>query len=228
MSRLQLQVQKRELTGKKVKQLRHEGILPANVYGSGVASLAIQLPVVTFQKTLREAGETDIIDLVIGGEKQSRPVLVNEVQISPVRGLPIHVDFFQVDLTKKVTVDVPIELVNDSPAVSQGKGMLLELMGEVEVESLPDRIPSAVEVDISNLNEVDDAITVGDLDVPEGVEVQAEPEELVVKIDQPARTLEEEEEIEAAKVEDDIEVEEDTDEEVGAEETVEEEGTEEA
>lgn len=192
MSRTQLQAQPRSLQGKKVKNLRREGLLPGNVYGPGIESTAVQLSAVNFRKTLRSAGETELIDLAVEGEKEPRPVLISEVQVDPVKDLLLHADFYQVDLTQKVEVDVPLAFINADKANKQG--IVLELINELEVETYPDKIPSEFTVDLSILQEIDQTISVADLQVPEGVEIRAEANELVAKLNPPEETLEEEEE----------------------------------
>ena len=109
-----LKAEKRKVEGRKVKTLRREGILPANVYGKDVKSLSIQVSLKEFSKVFKEAGETGLVEIEIGKEK--RPVLVNNIQYDPVTDLPLHVDFHQVDLKKKTTASVPIEFVGDAPA----------------------------------------------------------------------------------------------------------------
>lgn len=180
---VQLKAEKRKVFGKKVKRLRQEGILPANVYGKNVASLAIEVGRLEFDKLLSRVGETEILDLQITDEKKVRPTLIHHVQTDPVSGKPLHADFLQVDLTEKVIVEVPVKLVGEAPAVKEGRGVLLELKNELEVEALPEDLPSEFEVDVSNLKEVNDAILVKDLKVPKGVEVKIEPEELICKIE---------------------------------------------
>lgn len=192
MSRTQLQAQLREITGKRVKRLRDEQKLPANVYGPGIESTAVQLSSPEFRRILRSAGETELINLAVKGEDEPRPVLISEVQMDPVKDLILHVDFYQVDLSQKVEVGVPLEFINADKA--NKKGIVLELVGELAVEAYPDKIPPEITVDLSVLQEIDQTINVADLEVPEGVEIKAEPEELVAKLNPPEETLEEEEE----------------------------------
>lgn len=188
-------VKKREFFGRKVKELRKKGILPANIYGSKTKSLAVQVDQKGFLELFQKAGETELVDLEVEGEKEARPVLIHNVQLEPVYDYPIHVDFLQVDLKEKITTPVPLQFVGESPAVVQGEGVFLELLSEVEVECLPTEIPSHIEVDISNLAEIDAGIQVKDLKLPKEVEVRAEPELMVCKIE----TSKEEEEVAPAE-----------------------------
>jgi len=215
MSRLQLSAQKREFIGRKVKRLRAMGIIPANLYGPNVESLALQLPLGTFRKALRESGGTDLIELTVEGEKDVRPVLISQVQLDPVRNVPLHVDLYQVNLSGKVKVSVPLEFVNEDK--TSKAGIVIELLTELELESYPDRIPRSIEVDLSVLQQVGDTVMVGDLVLPEGTEVQANSEEPVVKLNPLEETLKEEQERMEAEV---VPLEEEVGQEVGvAEET---------
>lgn len=187
-----LEAQKRKIFGRKLKRLRREGILPANIYGRGVESLAIQVNLQSFQKLLSKVGETEIVELNVEGEKKARPVLIHGTQSDPVTDQLLHADFHQVDLTEKVIVAVPIVFVGKSPAVEVGN-MLLELMNEVEVEALPTKLPSKIEIDISELKEVGDGIVVADLKLPKEVKVQAQGEDLICKVEAPSIKEEKEE-----------------------------------
>lgn len=176
-----LETQKRKIFGRKVKKLRKEGILPANLYGKHLKSQAIDVPLKDFKKVYTEAGETGLIDLEIDGE--AHPVLIHNVQLHPVTGDPLHIDFRQVSLTEKTTAMVPIELVGESPAVEQQIGVLMQTLSEIEVEALPQDLPDRLMVDVSGLTEIDDAVTIGDIKVDsQKITLKADPEEIVAKI----------------------------------------------
>ncbi len=182
MARLTLKAEKRQTTGRKVKKLRREGLLPANLYGKGVKSMALQVPLKEFQKIYEEVGESGLIDLLF--DKESRPILIHGVQLHPVTDEPLHADFHQVSLTEKTTATVPIELIGEAPAVAQKIGILIQPMSEVEVEALPQDLPEHLEVNISGLAQIDDAVTVADISVDKTkVEIKANLEETVAKID---------------------------------------------
>jgi large subunit ribosomal protein L25 len=213
-----LVAEKRELLGRKVKRLRAEGELPANIYGRKVKSLAVKIPYDKFEKVYKEEGETGLIEINIG--KTKRPVLVHNVQTDPVTDKFIHVDFLQVDLKQKVTADVPVEIVGESPAEKQGLGVVVQQIDEIEVEALPTDLPERFEVDISNLEEVDSAVYVKDLKVDKKkVEIKVDPEEIIVKVEPPR---EEEEEVPPQAEEEVIEGEEETEEREAEGEVVEE------
>lgn len=184
---LLLQAQKRNLMGRKVKTLRREGMLPANIFGKKIKSVAIQVMMQDFSKVYEEAGETNLISLKVANEKQARPVLATNLQKDPVTDTVIHVDFREVDLSQKVTVAVPIEIVGESPAVKEKGAVLLRLLDEIEVEALPKDLPDKITIDISGLTEFDQGITVKDLKVAKEVAVLADPQESVVMVQEPKK-----------------------------------------
>lgn len=161
-NRTQLAVGKREVKGKKVKNLRLQGILPGHVFGNGTGNVDIQVDAKTFAKTYKQVGETGVIDLLIEGEKETRPVLVDDYALHPVSGKMLHVDFHQVNLSVKVTATVPVETVGESAAVAAG-GVLVMVYNEVEVEALPTDLPSRFEVDLAKLAAVGSDFKFSDL-----------------------------------------------------------------
>lgn len=183
MDRLSLHAQERTLLGKKVKKLRRDGLLPGHVFGKGVDGEMVTVSAKDFLKTFHLAGETGLIDLKIGKEKV-RPVLVREVQYDPVTDNPIHIDFYQVNLSEKVKVSVPLVLIGEQPeSVHLGETIVLQTLNEVEVEALPTDLVEAIEVDISPLKQIDDAITVGQLNYDRSkLIIHAAEEEIVVKL----------------------------------------------
>lgn len=186
MNKLILKAEKRHITGRKVKKLRKDGILPANIYGKKVESLAVQVGMGDFQKVFKDAGETGLVELVVNGNK--KPVLIHNVQFDPVTSNPIHADFLQVDLKEKVTAQVPVELVGASPAEKQGLGTVVQYIDEIEVEALPADLPDKFEVDASRLTEVDMAVLVKDLPLDKTkVEIKEDLEQILVKVEPPRK-----------------------------------------
>lgn len=180
---MKLTVTKRKVLGRKVKKLRAEGVLPANVYGKKIKSLAVQLDLKVFLPIYQKTGETGVVELKVTGEPKVRPVLIHNVQFDSVSDQPLHADFYQVNLKEKITSDIPIEIVSESPAVIQKLGVLIQPLSEVEVEALPTDLPDRFEVDISSLKKIDDAVTVGDLKPPAGVKILTLPKEILAKIE---------------------------------------------
>ena len=193
-----LAVEARTLFGNKVKQLRRDGFIPANIYGHNVESTAVSVDGREFMSTFRMAGETGLVDLKISSESAARPVLIHSMLKDPVTGAILHVDFYQVNLKEKLTAAVPLHFTGESPLVKTKEGILLELMQEVEVESLPTDIPSSIEVDTSSIVELDGGIFVRDLPLPTGVEMQTDGDEMVCKV-APAQMEEEPEEVAEAQ-----------------------------
>lgn len=183
MDKLSLLAEERIILGKKVKKLRRGGKLPGHVFGKGVDGEAVAVETKDFLKTFHQAGETGLIELKIGQEK-IRPVLVRDVQYDPVSGNPIHIDFYQVNLQEKVKVSVPLELIGEQPeTVHLGEAIVLQTLNGVEVEALPTDLVEKIEVDITPLKQIDDAITVGQLSVDRSkITIHADPEEIVVKL----------------------------------------------
>lgn len=178
MEQIPLAAQKREVLGRKVKTLRKQGLLPAHVYGHKIETIHIQVKTADFRKVFEQAGETGIVELQLDGAKH--PSLVRNVQIHPVTDELLHVDFYQVNLSEKVKVNVPLETVGESPAEQKKVGLLLTPVSEIEVEALPTDLPESIEVDVSKLENIGDEIRVKDLPIDKSkVEVLAD-EELVV------------------------------------------------
>lgn len=196
-----LSVEPRKIIGRKVKQLRRDGFVPANVFGKHAESINVQVPVKDFARTYQEVGESTLLYLSVSGEKEARPVLVREVTRNPVTGETLHVDFNQVSLKEKVTAPVKIVLVGEAPAEKDKLGILVQQLDEVELEALPTEMPENVEVSIEKLAAVDDAIMVRDLGFDEGkITIKTDPESIIVKIE----PLPAEEPVEAPAVEGEV------------------------
>src|SRR3972149_5171584 len=202
MEQIPLLAQKRTVLGRKVKNLRKDGLIPAHVFGHKVSTIHVQVKTSDFAKVFEKAGETGIVDLAI--DSQKKPVLIRNVQTHPVTDEPLHVDFYQVNLAEKVKVDVPLEIIGESPAVEKKIGLLLTPVSEVEVEALPADLPEKIEVDVSKLENVGDEIKIKDLKVDRAkVAILADEELVVTQIGElVTREMEAvEAEIEAEKVE---------------------------
>lgn len=169
---LNLNAQKRTLLGRKVKRLRKQDIIPANIFGKKITSLTIQVSLKDFLDTFAAVGETGLVNLLV--DKTTHPVLITNVQSDPVTDRPVHVDFREVDLTEKVTASIPLEFIGESPAVKELGGVLLTPLDEIEVEALPADLPDSFVVDLSKLEKVGDTFSVSDLKVGSKVVVQTE------------------------------------------------------
>lgn len=180
MKRFKLAVEKRKVVGKKVKKLRKEGFLPANIYGKAVKSLSVQVPYKEFEKVYKEAGETGIVDVEVGSEV--RPSLIHNVQQDYYNHKLLHADFFQVNLKEKVTTMIKVVTIGEPKAVSDKLGLLLQPISEVEVEALPTDLPDKIEVNVEHLAEVNAQITVGEIKAPAGVTILTDKNQVVAKI----------------------------------------------
>ena len=180
MRKHKLKVEKRTVLGKKVKMLRKEGILPANIYGKGIKSIAVQVPYKEFEKVFKEARETGLIDVEIDG--QVKPSLIHNVQINHYKNTVLHADFYSVDLKEKVKTTVPIKIVGEAKAVVDKIGLLLQPLSELEIEALPEDLPENIEVNVEHLTAVNEQVTVNSLKGPKGVTILTDPSQVVVKI----------------------------------------------
>jgi large subunit ribosomal protein L25 len=179
-----INAEERTVLGKKVKQLRNDGIVPVTVYGPNIAPVNLQVPYRPLEVALMKAGGTNIIDMKVGGK--TLKVLARDVQRNPIKGFILHVDFFAIDADSKITTAVPVQFIGESPAVSSGKGILTAGINNITVETLPSKLINVIEVDLSTLEKVGDAITVADLDLGDDVTVLSDSEETIVRIAQSA------------------------------------------
>ncbi len=182
MKEVMLKVRPRERVGKEhAKKLRRSGFIPAVVYGQKTPSVLLEIETKSFSALLRGGvGENILVTLSTDDEKDGqRKVLIREIQRDPVTGDILHVDFHQISLSKKLSIQVPIHLVGTPVGVKEG-GILQHVLRELEVECLPTAIPEKFEVDVSNLK-IGDSIHVADIKV-ENVEILSDPESSIVTV----------------------------------------------
>lgn len=188
---------KLEVTSRKddvsAKDIRNEDMIPAVFYGEGKKNQHLAIDYQTFRKVFDKAGWNTVLELEIDGKK-SVNVLVHDVQHDPVSDRFIHADFKFVDLNKEVTTEVPLVAVGESMAVKE-LGGTLQTRDMVTVRCMAKIIPHSIEFDITELEDFNSAIHIGDLDLPEGVEVLDEPELTVASVAAPRAEEEEEEEV---------------------------------
>ena len=173
---MELTAYTRKIRGKKVRFLRRQGITPVHIYGHGIDPLAAQCDTVELQKTLAVAGGTGIVGLKLDKARKARNVMAREIQKDPRTGQLLHVDFYQIRMEEKLKVDVPIVLTGEAPALKLKENFLSHELDNLSVECLPDQIPSHIEVDISGLEEADQAIYVQDISLGEEIAVLNQPE----------------------------------------------------
>jgi len=182
MEQIELQAATREILGKKVRFLRQQGITPVHLFGHNVKSLALQCDTTQLQQVLAQAGKTRLVSLQLDKGKKPRSIMIREIQKDWRTGGILHVDLYQVKTTEKTKVEVPIVLVGEAPALKLKENMLAQELNSLTVEGFPADIPPSIEVDVSSLTEVDQAIRIKDIPLPEEVTVLNDPELLVVKI----------------------------------------------
>ena len=204
MQKLKLKVQKREITGKKVKRLREEGIVPANIFGKKTKSQSVQVSFLDFEPVYKQAGETSIVDLTIDKAKNPHHTLIRHLQLDPVTDHILHIDFMEVDLKEKLETEVPIKLKGESQAVVDKQALLQQDLNTILVEASADNIPEEIVVNIEVLAKVGDAILTKDLKIPTGVKAINDPEQSVVRL---VNLVKEEKEPEPEVTEDDESVE---------------------
>jgi large subunit ribosomal protein L25 len=184
-----LSAQIRKVSEKKAKESRKEGRVPAILYGPKIENLALEVDLKEFNKAYREAGESSLIELNAGKEKFT--VLIYNVQFDALSGKPIHVDFLQPSLEEEIETNVPLVFEGESKAVSDLEGTLVRNLAEIEVRSLPQKLPREIKVSIDGLETFEDEILVKDLEVPEGVKVLRGPNEIVATVSLPEKIEEE-------------------------------------
>ena len=179
----------REVIGKKVSNLRRQGILPAVVYGGARESQAIQLDAREFDVLRRTTARNTLVDLKVGKAKAT-PVLLQGIHEHPVRRHPMHVDFLVVSMTEAITVDVPVNYMGDSTAADKLGGTLLHMRESVSISALATALPQAIDLDITPLDSFEAVLHVSDLIVPEDVTILTDPGEPLARV-QPPRVEEE-------------------------------------
>ena len=194
MTKAVLKSKKRSLSGKKTRFLRRQGIVPANVFGHGIESTAVECQATDLEKIIK-GGTSRIIILDVEGEKKKRNIIIKNVSYHPIIRNLIHVDFYQVKMTERMTADIPLVIKGQAPALDNKENFLDQQINELTIECLPDKLPSSIEVDISGLKEAGQSITVGDLDPGEGVTSVTPQDYMILRIAHAAKVEEELEEV---------------------------------
>lgn len=190
MPDLELHAEARTVLGKKVAVLRRAGVTPANIFGHNIASQAIQVPTLEITHLLRRAGGTNLIRIDLASEAAPRMVLVRSVSRKPTTDQLLHIDFYQVSMTERTVVEIPLVLTGTSPAVAEGIGLIYQHLSTIAVECLPGDIPNQIELDVSSLVNTHSVLHVSDLSLPENVSVVGELDRVAVSVN--ASTVEEE------------------------------------
>jgi large subunit ribosomal protein L25 len=158
------------------KMIRKNGNIPAVYYGAAHKATPITVNKIAFVKAYQAAGESAIITLKT--PTGTIDALIHDVALDPVIGDAIHADFYIVAKDHKIEVDIPVEFVGSAPAEKLG-GIVMRLMHEIRVESLPGKLPQHFVVDLSKLVAMDSHVTVADIPMPEGVRAMVAGTEVV-------------------------------------------------
>lgn len=166
--KITLNLDLRILQGKKVKQLRKEGLVPAVVYGAGFEPINVQAAMNVIDKVIRDAGKHTPVHLTIGSKKEI--AMIKDVDADPVKGLTRHVSFHAVNQNEPITAEVPIHLIGQGESEAEKAGLIvLQAVDRIEVRALPLDLPEALEVSIAGLKEAGEQLTLGDITLPENV-----------------------------------------------------------
>jgi large subunit ribosomal protein L25 len=203
MADLRLGAQVREMTGRKVKYLRREGLVPVVVYGNKQEPENLQVDAAALDRLLLAGGSARLVRVDIDGSGQ-RNILIRSLQRHPVRNNVIHADFYAVNMTEMQHVSVPLTGVRH-PENLGADLVLVQSLDSIEIEALPATIPGHIEVDVSSLVAPDSPpITVADLPAMEGVTYLTAPDETIFSVVVSRAAIEEEEEIEEVEAEPEV------------------------
>jgi len=198
MEKIVINAEKRDVVGKKVRKLRREGKAPAVIYGSDLGSLPITLDMRETTNTLNKVSSSAILTINVEGTEYA--ALVREIQQDYLKNTLIHVDFLAVSMKEKLRTDVSISLVGDAPVLEEFSAIVMSGVDVIEVECFPQDLPGVIEVDISSLTELGQAIYVKDIPAIADVDFLTDPEELVAVASAIKEEVVEEEELEEGEM----------------------------
>lgn len=178
-----LDTQVRTVFGKRVRNLRKQGVLPAVLYGGGKKNIALSIIERAFEKMRKSVGESSLVELHVDGGGTEN-VLIHDIDRDPLTHKPRHVDFLRVRMDELLRVAVPLRFEGESPAVKEG-GILVKVMHETEIEALPANLPHEIMVDLSRLAVIGDRVILANLLLPKGVSFVNDPGSVVVLIEEP-------------------------------------------
>ena len=198
--KFELAAQHRNTVGSGIKALRRSGKVPGVVYGHNIASSSIQLDTRDLGNVLRKVGRNSLITLDIDGSQ--RMVLRREVQRDPVTRALLHIAFYEVSMTEKITASVRILIIGEtvSPDLKSGAGVLLQERSSIEIECLPSDLFDTITIDVTKFK-IGDVVRLKDLAIPSGVTVLESADEEIVRIQRFVEAKVEEGGAESAEVE---------------------------
>ncbi len=185
MAQSVINVKRRVRMGKSgSKAIRNEGNIPAVIYGKGSESISIVVNPTELKEALStDAGENTLLEMHIkDGDKEIKKLsLLREVQMDYITNKSIHLDFMELDMNKTFSLKVPVKIIGKPIGVHEEKGLLEEILREIEIECLPSDIPNVFEVEVSELH-INDSIHVRDIEVSDKINVLDDPSSTVVTI----------------------------------------------
>jgi len=185
MAQSVINVKRRVRMGKSgSKAIRNEGNIPAVIYGKGSESISIVVNPTELKEALStDAGENTLLEMHIkDGDKEIKKLsLLREVQMDYITNKSIHLDFMELDMNKSFSLKVPVKIIGRPIGVHEEKGLLEEILREIEIECLPSDIPNVFEVEVSELH-INDSIHVRDIEVSDKINVLDDPSSTVVTI----------------------------------------------
>jgi large subunit ribosomal protein L25 len=187
---IKLELEPRDLLGKKVQRLRRAGIIPVHLYGPDSDSRPLQCQSQKLIQVLSLAGGNTAIEITIQGESGSKLAFAREIQWEPMRDTILHVDFLLADINRPVTAQVPIVLIGESAGARSVGGSIVHQLRQLDVQALPLEMPGQIEIDLSALTEADGVIRVSDIELSSNVTVLTDLEELVIRIELPRAEVE--------------------------------------
>ena len=182
MDNLNLSVNKREITGKKVSGLRKDVLTPIHMYGPEIESSPLQCDSKILDRVITDAGTNIPVTVNVDGGEQDNLCFIREVQYHPVTNKVLHVDFMKVQVGKSVRAQVPISVIGTSPAVRTMGGTLLQPLLTLTVEALPLEIPKMITLQAELLVDFETNFYVSDIEVDEGVNVINAASEMVASV----------------------------------------------
>ncbi|RLC38888.1 50S ribosomal protein L25 [Candidatus Falkowbacteria bacterium] len=191
--KLSLNSQLREEKKSKPSLMRREGYVPAILYGPKTKNIKLKIKSLPLEKTYKKSGESTLIDLQVGEEKTIK-VIIKDIQKNIINDKIEHVDFFEVDMNKKIEVEIPLEFIGEAPAVKELGGTFMKNLESIQVKCLPGDLIESIEVDTSSLKTYEDDINVRDLGIPDNFEIITQSTAQVANVLAP-RIVEEETDI---------------------------------
>lgn len=195
---IKLSAELRKESENNANKIRRDGFLPANIYGFGMENKNIKIKSLNFEKVFSAAGESHLINLEVDG-KEPLKVIVKDVQKDPVKNNIIHVDFYQVDMSKKIHTEIILNFIGEPRAVKELGGVLIKHTDSIEIKCLPGDLVDRIDVDLSNLSNFHDSVKAGDLKLPKGIELFGDTDETIAIVLEPAKEEVKEEKVEAAE-----------------------------